>query len=160
MALLPRLWIDADACPREVRDIACRAALRGRVRVSMVSNGWLSIPGSPNIDFTQVKAGSDKADDHIVEQAQSTDLTVTADIPLAGRLVEKGLTAVNPRGEEYTAANIGERLATRDLMETLRGAGLVTGGPPPFCQRDAQRFANALDRYLTKWHASNPATTG
>ena len=147
----PRLWVDADACPREVRELVFRAAARRGLRVTLVANAWQNVPPVSGVDLVVVASGDDKADDHIVAAAHRTDLVVTGDVPLAARIVAKGLTAVSPRGEEYTEATIGERLAGRDLMEALRGAGLATGGPAPFSEKDVRQFANVLDRYITRW---------
>lgn len=148
----PHLWIDADACPRPVRDIAFRAAARRGLRVTLVANAYLSVPELPGVSLVLVARGDDKADDHLVASAGPTDRVVTADVPLAARLVEQGVVAINPRGDEYTPATIGDRIATRDLMDALRGAGLDPGGgPAPFNDRDAQRFAAALDRYITRF---------
>lgn len=144
------IWVDADACPRDVRDIIELAAMRRRVRTVFVANSYMHVHPSPYLEFELVEKGGDKADDHIVEQAAATDLAVTADIPLAARLIDRDITVINPRGEEWTTANIGERLAMRNLMEELRGAGLVSGGPKEMDGGDVQRFANALDRILTK----------
>ena len=146
----PHLWIDADACPREIRDLAFRAAAKRGLRVTLVANGWVPIPPLDGVELVQVPAGADKADDHLVKAAAAGELVVTADVPLAERLVERGLVAVNPRGDEYTPATIGDRKATRDLMEALRGAGLATGGPPPFSDKDVKAFAAVLDRFITR----------
>lgn len=145
-----RIWVDADACPREIREVVFRAAMRRGVRTTLVANVPLSLPRHPNIDSALVPSGADKADDYIVAGAGGDDLAVTADVPLAARLVEKGVHAVDPRGREYTAQTIGDYLATRNLMDSLRSAGLVTGGPKEFGPKDVQLFANALDRHIAK----------
>jgi len=150
MSREPHLWIDADACPREIRELAFRAAARRGLRVTLVANGRVPLPPIGNVTLVQVPAGDDKADDHLVAAAAAGELVVTADVPLAARLVEKGLTAVNPRGDEYTSATIGDRKAVRDLMDALRGAGLVTGGPAPFSAKDVKAFAAVLDRYIAR----------
>jgi uncharacterized protein YaiI (UPF0178 family) len=144
------VWIDADACPREVRDLVLRTAVRRDITAVFVANAFLALPRHDRIAFQLVPPGSDKADDHIVNKAGPLDLAVTADIPLASRLVEKGLTVIGTRGEEYTLENIGERLAFRDLMDNLRSAGLAAGGPRELTRSDLQRFANALDRFISK----------
>lgn len=144
------VWVDADACPRSLRDLLELAALRRRVLTIFVANTWMQVHDSPYIAFELVSAGPDVADDHMVEHARAGDLAVTADIPLAARLVEKDVLVVNTRGEEISSANIGERLAMRNLMDGLRGAGMVTGGPKEMDNSDIQRFANALDRILTR----------
>ena len=151
----PRLWVDADACPREVREVVFRAAARRGLRVTLVANAWQNVPPIAGVDLVLVASGADKADDHIVAAARRADLVVTGDVPLAARIVAKGLMAVSPRGEEYTEATIGDRLATRDLMEALRGAGLATGGPAPFSDRDLRKFANVLNNYITRWRPSS-----
>lgn len=144
------LWVDADACPRETRDLVLRTAIRRQLPTVFVANTYMSLPESLFIRFELVPHGSDKADDRIVEEAGERDIVITADIPLAARLVEKNITTLNPRGEEYDESNIGERLAMRNLMQELRGAGLAFGGPKEYGQADRQRFANALDRAVNK----------
>ena len=144
------LWIDADACPKGVRDLLELTAMRRRVEAVFVANTFMHVYGSEFIRFQLVAQGADKADDYIVEHASGDDIAVTADIPLAARLVEKGIFVLDPRGEEVTAATIGDRLSMRNLMEELRGAGLAFGGPKEMDKRDGQRFANALDRAVTK----------
>ncbi|HYO13378.1 MAG TPA: YaiI/YqxD family protein [Thermoanaerobaculia bacterium] len=146
-----KLWIDADAAPREVKEIVFRAARRLGLETVQVANRWLEAP--PNHPFVRtvlVAGGPDVADRHIAENATSGDVVVTADIPLAALLVEKQILVIDPRGEEYTAENVGERLAVRDFMDGLRGAGVVTGGPQPYGPKDKQAFAAALDRVLTR----------
>jgi len=146
-----RLWIDADAAPREVKEIVFRAARRLELPVVLVANLRLSAPlDNPFVSAVQVAGGPDVADRHIAENAQPGDLAVTADIPLAARLVEKRVTVIDPRGHEYTADNVGDRLAVRDLMDGLRGAGEATFGPRPYGPRDRQAFAATLDRVLTR----------
>ncbi len=144
------LWIDADACPREIRDLLLRTAVRRRIKTVFVANSYMAIPASEYVQFCLVPGGFNEADDHIVRNADPRDLAVTGDIPLASRLIERDILVLNTRGEEWTPANIGERLAMRNLMEELRSAGMVTGGPKEFSRVDLQRFANALDRVLTK----------
>lgn len=145
-----RMWIDADACPRDVRDLVMRAAVRRGIPALFVANAPFSLPPYPELSSVLVPAGADAADDHIVAEAAVGDVVVTGDIPLAARLVERGIMVLDTRGEELTAASIGERLAMRNLMEDLRSAGQITGGPREFSQNDRQRFANALDRFLTR----------
>lgn len=145
------LWIDADAAPREVKEIVFRAALRLEIPAVLVANTRMQTPANnPFVSAVRVGGGPDVADDHIAEEASEGDLAVTADIPLASRLVEKGVTTLDPRGEVYTEANIGERLSVRDFMQSLRDSGVETGGPKPWSQKDKQAFANALDRTLTR----------
>ena len=144
------IWIDADACPRAVKELVFRAATRLQLRVCLVANRPLTTPPSPLISAVQVAAGSDVADSYIAQHVAPGDLVLTADIPLAGLVVARGATALNPRGEVYTADTIGERLAVRNLLEELRWAGVATGGPAAFSGADRQRFAEALDRLLTR----------
>ena len=146
-----KLWIDADAAPRDVKEIAFRTARRLRIDTVLVANQWLSTPlDHPFVTMVRVDGGPDVADRHIVDKAEPGDVAVTADIPLASRLVEKGVTVLDPRGQQYTEENVGERLAVRDFMDGLRGAGLETSGPRPYGPRDRQAFAAALDRVLTR----------
>jgi uncharacterized protein YaiI (UPF0178 family) len=144
------IWVDADACPAAIKEILFRAALRVGVPLTLVANQPLQTPPSRLIRAVQVRRGIDVADRHIAERLEPGDLVVTADIPLAADVVDKGGEAINPRGEHYTPENIRERLALRDLMAELRDAGEVTGGPPPLTRSDRQAFANALDRLLTR----------
>ena len=146
-----KIWVDADACPKGIKEILFRAAERVRVPLTLVANRPLRIPRSPYIKTLQVPTGLDVADNRIVEQVQPDDLVVTADIPLAAAVIEKGGHALDPRGELYTENNVRERLAVRDFMDELRGAGVVTGGPAEFRQSDRKAFANELDRLLSKW---------
>lgn len=143
------IWVDADACPATVKDILFRAAQRVGVPVTLVANQPVTVPPSPLIRTVRVARGFDVADDHIVSHARPGDLVITADIPLAAQVIAAGAAVIDPRGERYTADNIRERLAVRDLMETLRATGEQVGGPPPLSQTDRSRFANALDRFLT-----------
>ena len=143
-----RIWVDADACPRVIKDILFRAADRAEIPVILVANQAISVPGSRFIRSIQVKSGFDVADDYIVQQCEPGDLVITADIPLAAEVVEKDCFALNPRGEMYTAENVRQRLNMRDFMDTMRSSGLATGGPPPLSQQERQAFANQLDRFL------------
>ncbi len=145
-----QIWVDADACPKVIKEILFRAAERVRVPLTLVANRSLWTPRSSYIKTLQVPAGLDVADRRIVDQVQPGDLVVTADIPLAAAAIDKGADALDPRGELYTESNVRERLAVRDFMDELRGTGVVTGGPSEFNKRDRQAFANALDRILSK----------
>ncbi|MFO1420225.1 MAG: YaiI/YqxD family protein [Candidatus Competibacteraceae bacterium] len=145
-----KIWIDADACPAPVKAIVFRASQRLGVPVTLVANHRAQSPPSPLIAVVQVDRGLDAADDYLVEHAAASDLVITADIPLAARLVAQGVPALNPRGELYTADNVRERLALRNLKEELRAAGNMTGGPAPYHDRDKQAFANSLDRWLAR----------
>jgi len=148
---VPTLWIDADAAPRDVKDICMRAAERLRLSTILVANQRLQIlPGYAYVTSVRVEGGPDVADRYIAEHAAEGDVAVTADIPLAAQLVPKRVTVIDPRGEEYTSESIGERLSVRDFMDGLRGAGVDTGGHGAWGQREKQAFANALDRALTR----------
>ena len=145
------LWIDADACPRPVREIMLRAAKRRGLQLVLVANSSLGLPAAPGVRQVVVPGGADVADLYIIEHAVPGDLVVTADIPLADGLVTRNITAINPRGEVYDKGSIGERLAVRNLMDELRGAGLAgRSGPAPYSDKDRQSFANALDRLLAQ----------
>jgi uncharacterized protein YaiI (UPF0178 family) len=143
-----RIWVDADACPNVIKDILFRAAERARVVLTLVANQPIRTPPSQYIKALQVPAGFDVADDRIVELAEAGDLVITADIPLAAGVIEKGGHALDPRGETYTRDNIKERLVMRKLMDELRSSGVDTGGPATFSNADRQAFANKLDRFL------------
>ena len=145
-----QIWVDADACPRPIKDILFKAANRARVTTTLVANHSMTIPPSPFIQFRMVPGGFDVADNHIVEAITEGDLVVTQDIPLAALTVERKALAVNPRGQEYTPESIRQRLAMRNLMEELRSSGVQTGGPDTFSNSDRKRFADALDRWLQK----------
>ena len=145
-----KILVDADACPNPVKEILFRAADKRAVETLLVANQRVNVPPSPNIRAIQVPKGFDVADNEIVQRAEPGDLVITADIPLASAVIDKGAFALNPRGEFYTTENIRQRLNMRDFMETLRSSGIQSGGPPPLTQQDRQAFANALDRFLTK----------
>lgn len=144
------IWVDADASPRSVKEILFRAAQRIGVPVTLVANQPLQVPRSRYIHTVQVAPGFDVADNHIVKQSRPGDLVVTADIPLAAEVIDKGCKALNPRGELYTPENIRQRLNMRDFMDTLRASGIDTGGPAAYSPGDRQAFANALDRLLAR----------
>ena len=144
------IWIDADACPGVVKEILFRAAERLQIDTTLVANRLLRTPPSRFIRAVQVPAGFDVADAHIVEQVAHGDLVVTADIPLAAAVLDRGAHALNPRGEMYTTANIAERLSMRNFLEELRSSGVQTGGPAAFSQADRQAFGAALDRFLAR----------
>ncbi len=144
-----QIWVDADACPGEIKELLFRAAKRTKMKTTLVANQPMRIPRSEFIDNLLVPAGLNVADQRIVELVQPGDLVITADIPLAADVVAKGGQALNPRGMLYTEANVGARLASRDLMDDLRGEGQITGGPANFNAKDRQAFANQLDRWLT-----------
>lgn len=146
-----KLWIDADAAPRDVKEIAFRAAKRLELETVLVANQRLDVPpGNPYVSAVRVSGGPDVADRHIADSAEPGDVAITADIPLAAALVEKQVHTIDPRGDEFTAESVGERLSVRDFMDGLRGAGVDTGGAKPYGARDKQRFAATLDRVLTQ----------
>lgn len=147
-----QIWVDADACPKVVKEILFRVAERAKIHVTFVANQSLVTPPSAYIKSIRVSAGFDVADNYIVQQTEKDDLIITADIPLAAEVIEKGGHALNPRGELYSTETIKQKLVMRDLMDELRGTGeIMGGGPPPLNQRDRREFANQLDKYVAKW---------
>lgn len=153
-----QVLVDADACPAVIKDMLFRAARRAEVLVTLVANQYLRTPPSPFIKSIQVPAGFDVADARIVELVASGDLVITADIPLAAAVTERGAQALDPRGNWFTRENIQERLTMRDVMDQLRSAGIDTGGPAPFSARDSKAFASQLDRFLAR-HRTSPRET-
>jgi len=143
------IWVDADACPRVIKEILYRAAERTGVAMTLVANQPLTTPRLKNIRALRVAAGFDVADNEIVKRLTTGDLVITADIPLAAEVIAKDGHALNPRGELYTTENIRARLNMRDFMDSLRASGVETGGPATFSQSDRQAFANQLDRFLS-----------
>jgi uncharacterized protein len=144
------LWIDADAAPREVKEICFRASERLALATVLVANQRIQLPpGYPHLSAVRVDGGPDVADGYIADHAVAGDVAVTADIPLAALLVPKGVVVLDPRGDEYTTDSIGERLSVRNFMDGLRATGVETGGPATYGSREKQAFANALDRALT-----------
>jgi uncharacterized protein len=150
-----QVLVDADACPVVIKDILFRAAKRAEVVVTLVANQYLRTPPSPFIKSIQVPAGFDAADARVVELVASGDLVITADIPLAAAVLERGAHALDPRGNWFTRENIQERLTMRDVMDQLRNSGIDTGGPAPFSARDSKAFAGQLDRFLAR-HKTPP----
>ncbi len=144
-----QIWVDADACPGEIKELLYRAAKRSQTKVTLVANQAMRTPRSAFIDSIIVPSGMNVADRRIIELVEPGDLVITADIPLAAEVVAKGARALDPRGELYTEDNVGERLAVRNLFDELRGGGQITGGPSNFAAKDRQAFANQLDRWLT-----------
>ncbi|NJA06736.1 YaiI/YqxD family protein [Methylococcaceae bacterium WWC4] len=142
------IWVDADACPKPVKDILFRAAERCRLGTTLVANQPIPVPPSRYIKMLRVSSGFDVADNEIVKRLKPGDLVITADIPLAAEVIAKGGHAIDPRGERYSNENIGERLQIRSMMDSLRASGIDTGGPAPLHPRDIQAFANQLDRFL------------
>ena len=144
------IWVDADACPKAIKEILFRVAERLQIEMTLVANQALKVPPSKVIKAVQVGAGFDVADNYIVLHMQAGDLVVTADIPLADEVIDKEGFALNPRGEFYTKENINQRLSMRNFMDELRGSGVDTGGPSAFSQRNRKQFSDQLDRFLTK----------
>jgi uncharacterized protein YaiI (UPF0178 family) len=146
-----RIWLDADATPRDVKEIVFRAAHRLAIETIVVANQRVPIPpGHPTISTVRVDGGPDVADRHIAANAVRGDIAITADIPLAAILVAASVVVIDPRGYEHTPETVGERLSVRDFAEGLRGAGIETGGPRPFSAKDKQAFASTFDRALTR----------
>lgn len=144
------VWVDADACPKMVKEIIFKASFRQSLSVVLVANNYLTIPKSPLIKLIQVDKGADVADAYIVEHLEAADLIITADIPLAALVVEKGALAIDPRGELYSEENIGERLSMRNFMSDLRDSGLSSGGPSEFTNKDKEKFANTFNKLITQ----------
>lgn len=147
---MTKIWIDADACPQIIKQILYRAAVRTKIELVLVANMIFNYPKAPNIKFILVGKGFDVADNYIVQGVMPNDLVITADIPLAAGVIEKGAYALNPRGKFYDRENIKQNLAVRNLMTDLRDRGEISGGPSAFGAREQQAFANALDRFLAK----------
>ncbi|MGI9291199.1 MAG: YaiI/YqxD family protein [Gammaproteobacteria bacterium] len=151
MSVTASIWVDADACPVVIKEILFRAAERRQILLTLVANQALRVPPSKFIKTLQVPAGFDVADNEIVHRLQPGDLVITADIPLAAEVIEKGGLALSPRGEMHTTENIGARLNMRDFMDTMRSSGVdVGGGPAALGQADRQNFANQLDKWLAQ----------
>lgn len=144
------IWVDADACPKPVKEILYRAAHKRHILMVLVANQYIATPASPYIKSIQVSSGFDVADNYIVQALAPNDVVITADIPLAAEAIAKGAAVINPRGERYSKDSIGARLNMRDFMETMRASGVVHDGPAPYNDKDKQAFANALDKLLTR----------
>ncbi len=145
-----KIWVDADACPQEVKEILYRTAERLDISTVLVANMKLRTPDVPSLSMVRVPGGPDVADGYIIEHLEAGDFVITADIPLAAKAVEKGALAIDPRGDVYTEENVGERRSLRDFMMQMRSDGLARGGPPPMGGTDRHKFAAALDRELTR----------
>ncbi|MNM82446.1 hypothetical protein D3C81_944780 [compost metagenome] len=145
-----RIWIDADACPRAAKELVAKFALKRKLEVLMVAGQPQVKPPFACVRLIVVESGMDAADDYLVEQAEPGDLVICSDVPLADRLVKKGVDALDPRGREFDAKNMGERLAVRNLLTDLRDQGQMGGGQAPYGDKDKQAFANSLDRLLTR----------
>lgn len=144
------IWVDADACPKPIKEILFRAATRTQIELTLVANQMLVVPKSPWICSLQVPKGFDVADNEIVRRVAAGDLVVTADIPLASEVIAKGAMVVTPRGEAHDAGSIAAALTMRNFMDTLRSSGVETGGPAAFSASDQREFARQLDRYLAR----------
>lgn len=145
-----QIWVDADACPVPAKEILFRAAQRTQTRVTLVANHYMKTPSSPLVTLMQVESGFDIADHEIVQRAQSGDLVITSDIPLAAEVIDNKVFVLSPRGEEYDRHNIKQRLNIRDFMDTMRASGVQSGGPAAYGQKEKQAFANGLDRILAQ----------
>ncbi len=147
----PVIWIDADACPKVIKEVIFSISNRLKIQVILVANKSMFIPQSPYIKIVKVSLGADVADSYIVEHVQENDIVITADIPLAAFVVEKKALAINVRGEIYTEENVKERLSMRDFMKELReSTGMEIGGPEAFSAKDKERFTNSINRILEK----------
>lgn len=144
------IWVDADACPKPIKEILFRAATRIQIELILVANQMLAVPKSPWIRSLQVPKGFDVADNEIIRRVVAGDLVITADIPLASEVIAKGAKVLTPRGETYDAGSIAAALSMRNFMDTLRSSGVETGGPAVFNANDQREFARQLDRYLIK----------
>ena len=143
---MPRIFIDADACP--VKQEVYRVARRHALRVTLVANTWMRTPPDDAIQLVVVDGGLDVADDWIAEHVREDDIVVTADIPLASRCLEKCALVLGPTGRPFTEEMIGEALATREILSQLRDVGVATGGPAPFAKRDRSRFLHSLEEAI------------
>lgn len=144
-----KIWIDADACPKAVKELVFKASQRQKIKIVLVANHYQFIPQSDLIELIVVDKGFDAADEKIVERVEIFDLVITADIPLAAKVLEKKAVAINPRGEIYHANTIGSILSMRDFMKELRDAGVVTSGPSPFGPKDIKQFADSLNKLIS-----------
>ena len=149
-----KIWVDADACPVPVKEILFRAAERAKIITVLVANSLMRVPKSAYIHAVQVDAGADVADQYIVDALDAGDLVITADVPLAADVIEKGGLALSPRGRMFTPDSIKSQLSMRNFMDDLRGSGVIAGGQAAFNHSDRQAFANALDRGITKFFKS------
>ena len=144
------IWVDADACPGAIKDIIFRASERLGIPVRLVANGGMHVPDSSVVELVLVPHGFNAADAHIAERVKAGDLVITADVPLAAQIVDRGAVGIDPRGHLYTEDTVGEQLASRNLMQELRSREVVRGGPAPITEVHRRRFASALDRTLTR----------
>jgi uncharacterized protein YaiI (UPF0178 family) len=142
------IWVDADACPKPVKEILYRAAIRTQCQLTLIANQMLTVPRSPWIQAVQVSKGFDVADNEILRRVAAADLVITTDIPLSAEVIGKGALVLTPRGENHDAGTIAAALTMRNFMDTLRSSGVDTGGPSAYSANDQRTFARALDRYL------------
>ena len=145
-----KIWVDGDACPKSIKEILYRVAARTKISIIFVANQYLHLPDSEYIEMIQVSEGADVADDEIAKRCDPEDIVITADIPLAARIIKKGALAIDPRGTLYNSNNINQILSMRNFMDELRGTGVETGGPSGFSVKDSEKFANELDRLLAQ----------
>ena len=145
-----KIWVDADACPKGIKEILYRLAERKKISVIFVANQYLHLPNSQYLEMIQVTQGADVTDNEIADRCERVDLVITADIPLAARVVEKGALALDPRGTLYDDNNVGQKLSMRDFMSDLRSAGVETGGPSAFGAKERQKFSNELDKIVSQ----------
>lgn len=143
-----KIWVDADACPKVIKEYIFKMAVRKEISTTLVANSYMQIPVHPLINLIQVEKGADIADFYIVENLDEGDIVITADIPLAALVVEKNAIGINPRGEMYTEENVQERLSMRNFLTDLRDEGVITGGPAPFGPKDKENFANTFSKIL------------
>ena len=147
-----KIYVDADSCPKPIKKILFRLANRTKITITFVANRPMSAPRLNNIKTIEVSRGIDKADEYILEKISQTDLIITADIPLAADAIEKGASALDPRGELYTRENVRQRLNMRDFMSTMRASGMHMGGASSFSNSNQIDFSNAIDRYVAQNH--------
>lgn len=145
-----KVWVDADACPGEIKEIILKAAQKRCLETIFVSNKNISIPQSQYISTVRVELGADVADAYIAEKAEENDIVITQDIPLAALVIPKGTVAISVHGELFDSSNIGERLSVRNFMHELRDTGAQTGGPKPYSHQNKQKFANTFDKAIVK----------
>lgn len=145
-----KIWVDADACPKVIKEVIFNVSFKNQIPVILVANSYLSFPKPSHITLIQVEKGDDVADQYIATNSDTQDLVITADIPLAAMIIEKGGTAINPRGEIYDEENIQERLTMRNFLKDLRDAGEIKGGPSAFDTKSKAQFANSLNMIVTK----------
>lgn len=145
-----KIWVDADACPSEIKEMIAKASQKRGIETIFVSNKNMYIPESQYISFVKVEQGSDVADAYIEQKVEKNNLVITQDIPLAALVVKKGAVAISFHGDLFTGSNVGERLSVRNFMQELRDSGIKTSGPKPYSHQDKQKFANTFDTQVFK----------